>query len=55
MEPFLAKARELDETLILHLKHIILSHHGEYEFGSPRRPKTPRPSSCTSRTTSTPS
>ncbi len=41
MEPFLAKARELDETLILHLKHIILSHHGEYEFGSPRRPKTP--------------
>jgi 3'-5' exoribonuclease len=24
-----------------HLLHIILSHHGEYEFGSPRRPKTP--------------
>lgn len=23
------------------LLHIILSHHGEYEFGSPRRPKTP--------------
>jgi 3'-5' exoribonuclease len=21
------------------LKHIILSHHGEYEFGSPKRPK----------------
>jgi 3'-5' exoribonuclease len=24
-----------------HLLHILLSHHGEYEFGSPRRPKTP--------------
>jgi 3'-5' exoribonuclease len=22
------------------LKHLILSHHGEYEFGSPKRPKT---------------
>ena len=22
------------------LVHLILSHHGEYEFGSPRRPKT---------------
>lgn len=25
--------------LTLLLKHIILSHHGEYEFGSPKRPK----------------
>lgn len=41
LEPFLAKAKELDEGLVLHLKHIILSHHGEYEFGSPKRPKTP--------------
>lgn len=41
LEPFLAKARDLDEDLVLHLKHIILAHHGEYEFGSPRRPKTP--------------
>ncbi len=24
-----------------HLLHILLSHHGEYAFGSPRRPKTP--------------
>lgn len=23
-----------------HLRHLVLSHHGEYEFGSPRRPKT---------------
>src|SRR5262249_16086112 len=28
------------ETL-LRLKHLILSHHGSYEFGSPRLPMTP--------------
>lgn len=27
-----------EETAML-LKHILLSHHGEYEFGSPKRPK----------------
>jgi 3'-5' exoribonuclease len=27
--------------LTLLLKHIMLSHHGEYEFGSPKRPKIP--------------
>lgn len=27
-----------EETAML-LKHIMLSHHGEYEFGSPKRPK----------------
>lgn len=37
--PHLAKCKA-DEALKTHLKHIILSHHGEYEFGSPRRPKT---------------
>lgn len=26
--------------LALHLKHIIISHHGSYQFGSPKRPKT---------------
>lgn len=26
--------------LALQLRHIILSHHGEFEFGSPKRPKT---------------
>jgi 3'-5' exoribonuclease len=25
--------------LFLRLKHLILSHHGQYEFGSPKRPK----------------
>lgn len=26
--------------LAMELRHIILSHHGEFEFGSPKRPKT---------------
>jgi 3'-5' exoribonuclease len=29
------------EELLLRLKHMILSHHGTYEFGSPRLPMTP--------------
>ena len=41
LQPFFDKARDLDKGLVLHLKHLILSHHGEYEFGSPKRPKTP--------------
>jgi 3'-5' exoribonuclease len=31
---------EFPEDLSVCLKHMILSHHGEYEFGSPKRPKT---------------
>lgn len=37
------KLRELDdfpEELTIHLKHLLLSHHGQYEYGSPKRPKT---------------
>jgi 3'-5' exoribonuclease len=26
--------------LAVHLKHLMLSHHGQYEYGSPKRPKT---------------
>jgi 3'-5' exoribonuclease len=40
LEPLLRKEKELDPGLVLHLKHLIVSHHGEYEFGSPKRPKT---------------
>jgi 3'-5' exoribonuclease len=29
----------LDEETALKLSHMILSHHGSYEFGSPKRPK----------------
>jgi 3'-5' exoribonuclease len=28
------------ESLALELKHIVLAHHGELDFGSPKRPKT---------------
>jgi 3'-5' exoribonuclease len=31
---------EFPEELAMLLKHIVLSHHGEYTFGSPKRPKT---------------
>jgi 3'-5' exoribonuclease len=31
---------DFPEPLAMQLKHILLSHHGEYDFGSPRRPKT---------------
>ena len=40
LQPFFAKAKDLDPDLVTHLKHLLLSHHGEYAFGSPRRPKT---------------
>jgi 3'-5' exoribonuclease len=39
LEPFFARSGVAGE-LLLHLRHIILSHHGQYEYGSPRRPKT---------------
>lgn len=38
-----AKARQIPgfpaEVLVL-VKHLLLSHHGQYEYGSPKRPKT---------------
>ncbi len=40
IQPFLNRAKDLSPEVILHFKHIILSHHGELEFGSPKRPKT---------------
>lgn len=33
--------REIDPEVVLRLKHMILSHHGTLEFGSPRLPMTP--------------
>ena len=30
----------LSEELILHFRHLVLSHHGQYEYGSPRLPQT---------------
>ena len=37
------KLRHLESfplALAVHLKHLLLSHHGQYEYGSPKRPKT---------------
>ena len=39
LTPFLNKS-DLDEGLILHFKHLILSHHGQYNYGSPKLPMT---------------
>ena len=32
---------EFPDEMVWRLKHMILSHHGQYEFGSPRLPMTP--------------
>jgi 3'-5' exoribonuclease len=40
-EALAAKGVKMDETILDALGHIILSHHGKYEFGSPKLPATP--------------
>ena len=35
----LACMKDFPQDLSLRLKHLILSHHGQHEFGSPKRPK----------------
>ena len=39
LQPHLA-ASGLAPELVLHFRHLVLSHHGQYEFGSPRLPQT---------------
>ncbi len=36
-----AKGKKIEENIMDSLNHIILSHHGRYEFGSPKLPATP--------------
>jgi 3'-5' exoribonuclease len=36
----ISKIKDFPQTLSLSLLHLIVSHHGELEFGSPKRPKT---------------
>jgi 3'-5' exoribonuclease len=36
-----AEGTKIDEIILDALGHIILSHHGKYEFGSPKLPATP--------------
>jgi 3'-5' exoribonuclease len=40
LEPHVNKVKDLDPDLVTHFKHLLISHHGEYGFGSPKRPKT---------------
>jgi len=35
------KIPEFPDDLALVVRHLLLSHHGQYEFGSPKRPKMP--------------
>jgi 3'-5' exoribonuclease len=37
---YIERIEGFPEELRMQLLHIVLSHHGTYEFGSPRRPKT---------------
>lgn len=39
LAPHLKKAR-VEPELALHFRHLVLSHHGQYEYGSPRLPQT---------------
>ena len=35
-----SKGIQIEQSVLDALEHIILSHHGEYEFGSPKLPAT---------------
>jgi len=41
IEMLIQKSRDLPYEKILKLRHLIASHHGEFEWGSPVLPKTP--------------
>jgi 3'-5' exoribonuclease len=36
----IASLEDFPEHLAMELRHLVLSHHGTHEFGSPKRPKT---------------
>lgn len=40
VEEKLRSLQDFPVELAIHLKHLLLSHHGQYEYGSPKRPKT---------------
>lgn len=40
LDHFAAKIKNFPYNVKLHLKHILLAHHGEYEYGSPKIPST---------------
>lgn len=40
LDRFASKIKDFPSITKLHLKHILVAHHGEYEFGSPKLPQT---------------
>ena len=40
LDRYAYKVKNFPYQMKLHLKHILLSHHGEYEYGSPKIPQT---------------
>ncbi|MCK5236122.1 MAG: hypothetical protein KAR06_03970, partial [Deltaproteobacteria bacterium] len=36
----ISKHKDFPQDLAIKLKHVMLSHHGQLEYGSPKRPKT---------------
>jgi 3'-5' exoribonuclease len=40
VDRFSYRIKDFPYPLKMHLKHILLSHHGEYEYGSPKIPQT---------------
>jgi len=40
IEQRISRLADFPRSLAVHLKHLLLSHHGQYEYGSPKRPKT---------------
>lgn len=41
LDRLIAAGGQIDDEKVLRLKHMIASHHGTYEFGSPKLPMTP--------------
>ncbi len=40
VDHFAAKIKNFPYNMKMHIKHILLAHHGEYEYGSPKIPNT---------------
>ena len=40
VDRFTSRIKNFPHMMKVHLKHILISHHGEYEYGSPKIPQT---------------
>ena len=52
-EAAIERCTGIDPDVAVRLQHAVLSHHGELEWGSPKKPSTSRRCCCTTPTTST--